>query len=140
MATTQEPAQTTHEPTTAAQEPVAPTKRKVDNWAEDHKRKGTALKKSTRPSAVEARLQENEAFCSYYRSQLAPVLADGEWDAMEACMRTPLPVTFRISGAPDDADAHALRDDMEARLVAPLRAQASAALQPPSDLPSREHS
>ena len=107
-----------------------------DNWAEDHRRKGTQLKKGTRQTADEARTQPNEAFCRYYQSQLGPLLAKDEWDIMEACMRTALPVTFRLSGPPDDACAHALRDDMEARLVAPLRDDMeSAALQPPRPLP-----
>ena len=117
------------EPTTATAPPRA------DNWAEDHRRKGTPLKKNTRQTADEARAQPNEAFCRYYRSQLGPLLAEDEWDSMEACMRTALPVTFRLSGPPDDAGAHALRDDMEARLVAPLRSQESVALQPPQPLP-----
>ena len=108
---------------------------RVDNWAEDHKRKGTTLKKNTRRSAEEQFSQVNEQFDKYYRSQLAPILEEGEWERMEAVMRTALPVTFRLSGPADDAEAHALRDEMEARLVAPLLKHASDALQPPRPLP-----
>ena len=54
---------------------------------------------------------------------------------MEAVIRTALPVTFRLSGPPDDPEAHALRDEMEARLVAPLLKHACEALQPPRPLP-----
>ena len=108
---------------------------RVDNWAEDHKRKGTTLKKNTRRSAEEQFSQVNEQFDQYYRSQLAPLLEEGEWEVMEAVMRTALPVTFRLSGPADDAEAHALRDEMEARLVAPLLKHASDALQPPRPLP-----
>jgi len=111
------------------------TEPRVDNWAEDHKRKGTTLKKNTRRSAEEQFSQVNEQFDKYYRSQLAPILEEGEWERMEAVMRTALPVTFRLSGPADDADAHALRDEMEARLVAPLLKHASDALQPPRPLP-----
>ena len=111
------------------------TEPRVDNWAEDHKRKGTTLKKNTRRSAEEQFSQVNEQFDKYYRSQLAPILEEGEWERMEAVMRTALPVTFRLSGPADDAEAHALRDEMEARLVAPLLKHASDALQPPRPLP-----
>ena len=108
---------------------------RVDNWAADHKRKGTTLKKNTRRSAEEQFSQVNEQFDQYYRSQLKPLLEEGEWERMEAVMRTALPVTFRLSGPADDAEAHALRDEMEARLVAPLLKHASDALQPPHPLP-----
>lgn len=114
---------------------MAATEPRVDNWAADHKRKGTALKKNTRRSADEQFSQVNEQFDQYYRSQLGPLLEEGEWERMEAVMRTALPVTFRLSGPADDAEAHALRDEMEARLVAPLLKHASDALQPPHPLP-----
>ena len=52
-----------------------------------------------------------------------------------AVMRTALPETFRLRGPADDTEAHALREEMEAQLVAPLLAHASEALQPPQALP-----
>ena len=69
--------------------PADATEPPVDNWAADHKRKGTVLKKNTRKSAEESRVQTNEQFDRYYRSQLGPLLTadDGEWERMEAVIK-----------------------------------------------------
>ena len=64
-------------------------------------------------------LHRNEDFEKYYRSQLAPLLHDG-WETLEAALRTALPVSWRISGAPADAEAITVREHM---LVEVLRSQ-----------------
>lgn len=38
----------------------------------------------------------NAAFEEYYQKQ--GIVPEGEWDAFLACLRTPLPTTFRING------------------------------------------
>jgi 16S rRNA C967 or C1407 C5-methylase (RsmB/RsmF family) len=64
---------------------------------------------------------ESPAFAQYYRQQLAPLFTDdADWDAFMASLRTPLPVSFRISGMPDDPAAGAVRTQLEAEHVAAL--------------------
>ena len=60
------------------------------------------------------RAMESQAFYDYYRAQLMPDLIadDDEWDRFEACLRSPLPVTFRFSGSSVAAGC-ALRRKME---------------------------
>jgi 16S rRNA C967 or C1407 C5-methylase (RsmB/RsmF family) len=59
---------------------------------------------------------ENANFEQYYRG--LGIVPEGEWDAFLSMLRTPLGVSFRITGHPDDPTAHALRDFMEAEHVA----------------------
>jgi len=74
-----------------------------------------------RSSDERQREVENLAFEQYYRAQLAPLLADAaDWDAFMASLRSPLPVTFRISGMPTDTIALAVRAHIETELIPPL--------------------
>ena len=63
---------------------------------------------------------KNEAFEAYYQWQLAPIL-EGQWEAFDACLRLPLPVTWRISGC--GKSSQALRDHMERAILPPLTDQ-----------------
>lgn len=80
---------------------------------------------------------ENPAFEKYYRQQLGALFADdADWDAFMASLRTPLPVTFRISGMPDDPNAVAVRTQLEAEHV-PALADASTPCMPLPWYPGR---
>ena len=78
--------------------------------------------------AAALRALDNEVFCTYYRTQLAPLLAppeasdDSWWTPIERSLRTPLPVTWRFSGY--DESATALRCSMERDLLPPLASSA----------------
>ena len=61
----------------------------------------------------------NAAFSAYYKQQLG--LTDQEWSALEACLRSPLPVTWRFSG--NDERAISLRASMEQSLLPLLNEQ-----------------
>jgi 16S rRNA C967 or C1407 C5-methylase (RsmB/RsmF family) len=66
---------------------------------------------------------ESPVFEQYYRQQLGPLFADdADWEAFLASLRTPLPVTFRISGTPHDSTAVAIRTQLQAGHVAALAA------------------
>lgn len=51
------------------------------------------------PAQRAANTQASEAFVEYYKAQNIVGEADGEWDALVACMKTPLPASFRINGS-----------------------------------------
>ena len=67
-------------------------------------------------SEADFRALPNEAFVSYYKSQLS--MGDAEWGEMEASLRSPLPVTWRFSGL--DEEAFLRRAAMETALLPSL--------------------
>eukprot|EP00966_Prymnesium_polylepis_P269898 6235141-Prymnesium_polylepis.1 len=72
---------------------------KKDTWNQDAGNEAGERTEDTPSNEAVARAVDNAQFRAYYRSQLAPYLADdAEWDRFEACLRSPLPVTFRFSG------------------------------------------
>ena len=60
---------------------------------------------------------ENEAFEEYYKRQ--GIVPEGEWEAFMACLRTPLPATFRINGT--GRFAAQLRDKLETDFFSKLQ-------------------
>jgi len=79
---------------------------------------------------------ESAEFSKYYTG--LGLVPEGEWDAFIAALQTPLGVSFRISGRPDDPTALALRDYMEAQHVAQmteLTVRGVGALPPPYPIP-----
>ena len=86
-------------------EPAAAPPR-ADNWAEDHRRKGTQLKKGTRQTADEARAQPNEAFCSYYRSQLGPLLQQLSTEAPALLTLVQAHQVLALAAPPSPSSAH----------------------------------
>ena len=69
-------------------------------------------------SSAMLRQLPNEAFTQYYKEQLH--LGD-EWDEFEACLRSPLPVTWRFSG--HGAAAQALCASMQEHILPALEEQ-----------------
>ncbi len=56
-----------------------------------------------------ARERVNPQFVRYYQSQLAPLLSgEDDWELLDAKLRVPLPITFRFSGSPEDAEPSVL--------------------------------
>ena len=110
-----------------------------DTWNQDKDvEPGQERTEDTLSNETIARTKENPAFNQYYRSQLAPLLEnDAEWERFEACLRSPLPVTFRFSGWAQSAAAAARRDTMEAKhlpsIEAAMREQAAATEGPLAD-------
>ena len=85
------------------------------------KKKVKKNKAGERPQLVGAaalREMPNEALTNYYKSQLSAALENEEWEKLEACLRSPLPVTWRFSGF--DESTVALREMMERRLLPAL--------------------
>lgn len=83
----------------------------------DRKKAKKARKESKPILGSEAlRTLKNDVFTAYYQKQLA--LSEEEWATFEACMRTPLPVTFRFGGFGEHSQT--LRSDMERVLLPSL--------------------
>ena len=59
----------------------------------------------------------NAMFEEYYKRQ--QIVPEGEWDAFMACLRRPLPTTFRINGG--GKFAADLRDHLDTAFFAKLR-------------------
>lgn len=81
-------------------------------------------------------LLENEHFETYYRG--LGLVPPSEWDAFLAALRTPLGVSFRITGRPDDPTALALRDWMERKHVQRMQqlvVPGAGAVPPPTPIP-----
>ena len=97
----------------------------------EKKKTPQAWEEGTRSQLADIRAHVNTAFDKYYGDgQLG--LSPQEYAAFVAILRTPLPVTFRLSGCPSSTHALALRDAMVAEYVPTLRA---ALPSPPQPLP-----
>ena len=97
----------------------------------EKKKTPQAWEEGTRSQLADIRAHVNTAFDKYYGDgQLG--LSPEEYTQFVAILRTPLPVTFRLSGCPSSTHALALRDAMVAEYVPTLRA---ALPSPPQPLP-----